>query len=84
MDKNIQQPPIPETLTQNQALGLLIQGVNFAQSKGVFALNDAALLHKAVSMFTGPEIATPDATPNSVQKAEVASEGPETVSTPES
>lgn len=53
MENNVQQPAaqVPENLTPQQALGLLIQGVHFAQSKGVYTLKDAALLDKAVSVF---------------------------------
>lgn len=44
---------VPEILSPQQALALLIQGVNFAQSKGVFNLQDAELLSKAVRTFSG-------------------------------
>jgi hypothetical protein len=55
-----------DELTQHDALGILIQGVKFAQSKGVFSLEDAALLGKAVAIFVKPaepmeeKSATPD------------------------
>ena len=68
MENNVQQPQaaqVPENLTPQQALGLLIQGVHFAQSKGVYTLKDAALLDKAVSVFATeqkPEAAATTAT----------------------
>lgn len=51
--------PAPETkkvnlgddLSQQDALGILIQGVRFGQSKGIYSLEDAALLNKAVGVF---------------------------------
>lgn len=42
---------MPE-LTQEQALKLLINAVLAAQSKGVFTLEEAALLHVATQVFT--------------------------------
>lgn len=51
MENNVQTQQVPENLTPQQALGLLVQGIHFAQSKGVFTLKDAALLDKAVSLF---------------------------------
>lgn len=50
--ENQQPTPAPENMTQQQALSLLIQGVQFAQSKGVFSLADAGLLDRAVRVFT--------------------------------
>lgn len=59
MEKNNNQEPadtntqaLPENLSQQQALHLLIQGVQFAQSKGVFSLLDAGLLDRAVRVFS--------------------------------
>lgn len=44
---------VPEVLTPQQALNILIQGVNLAQNKGgVYNLSDAALIDKAVRVFT--------------------------------
>ena len=37
---------IPEELTQQQAIGLLIQGVEMAQSRGAYNLNEAANIAK--------------------------------------
>lgn len=56
------QVAVPENLNPQQALSVLIQGVHFAQSKGVFTLKDAALLDKAVSVFTNNEQAKTEAT----------------------
>jgi len=38
-------------LTQEQALGVLIQGVRLAQKAGAFSLEDAELLAKAIKVF---------------------------------
>ena len=43
--------PVPETLTQNEALSVLVQAAVFAQSKGIFALEDAEIISKAVRTF---------------------------------
>lgn len=51
-------------LNPQQALSVLIQGVQFAQSKGVFSLEDAELIAKAVRVFvTKPAAAPADAQP---------------------
>lgn len=42
---------IPTDLTPQQALSILVQGVQFAQNKGVYSLDDAELLAKAVRVF---------------------------------
>ena len=43
---------IPETLTTQQALQVLVDAVRIAQSKGVYTLEDAALVLKAIDTFT--------------------------------
>jgi len=40
-----------ENLTQDQALGVLIQGVRIAQAKGAFTLEDAEIVARAVKVF---------------------------------
>ena len=57
-----------QVTTQEQALGLLIQAVRVAQSRGVYAIEDAGLLAQAIGMFT------PDPEPTPV---EVTEEDPE-------
>jgi len=53
---NPQPATAPTELNPQQALSVLIQGVQFAQSKGVYSLEDAGLLDKAVKVFvTKPE-----------------------------
>ena len=42
---------IPEVLSQPQALQILVDAARIAQSKGVFTLDDAALVHKAITTF---------------------------------
>jgi hypothetical protein len=42
-------------LTQEQALSVLVQAVRFAQTKGVFSLEDAEVISKAVKLFFPPE-----------------------------
>ncbi len=57
---------IPGELTPQQALGILVQVANFAQSKGILNLDDAELVSKAVKTFVKKEEKTdlaPTATP---------------------
>jgi len=53
---------IPEELTQQQAIGLLIQGVEMAQSRGAYNLNEAAIIAKAKRAFA-PAQETTEAAP---------------------
>lgn len=49
-----QNPPvaqIPEQLTQQQALQVLVDAARVAQSKGIFTLDDAELVNKAIKAF---------------------------------
>jgi hypothetical protein len=52
-EQTTQEAPVQVTeMTDGQAIHLLIQGVKAAQSKGgIYTLNDAALLNKAVEHF---------------------------------
>ncbi len=45
----------PTEMTPPQAIGLLIQGIDWAQSKGVFSLEDAELLSRAKKVFVKKE-----------------------------
>ena len=45
----------PEITNQETALRIIIQGVNLAQSRGSFSLNEAELLSKCIKMFKRPE-----------------------------
>jgi hypothetical protein len=50
-EQTTQEAPVA-VMTDGQAIHLLIQGVKAAQSKGgIYTLNDAALLNKAVEHF---------------------------------
>lgn len=40
-----------QKMTQEQALGVLVQGVKIGQSKGAYTLEDAALLAQAIAVF---------------------------------
>jgi len=52
--------PEQRTLTQEQALKLLINAVIAAQQKGAYSLEEAAVLHAATQVFTKkPEESTP-------------------------
>ena len=42
---------IPETLTQQQAIGLLVQGVQIAQQRGAYNLEEAELIAIAIRAF---------------------------------
>lgn len=52
--QNAQPTPIPEKLTQQQALQVLVDAARVAQSKGIFTLDDAELVNKAIKAFTAP------------------------------
>lgn len=51
--------PAVENMDHQTALNILVQGVQFAQSKGVYSLKDASLIHKAVEVFTPEQPAKP-------------------------
>lgn len=42
--------PQPVQLTFPKAVNILIQGVNHAQSKGIYTLADANLLHQSIAL----------------------------------
>ena len=42
---------IPEVLNQQQALQVLVDAARVAQSKGIFTLDDAELVNKAIKAF---------------------------------
>lgn len=42
---------IPEVLNQQQALQILVDAAKIAQSKGIFTLDDAELVNKAIKAF---------------------------------
>jgi len=67
---------IPEELTQQQAIGLLIQGVEMAQARGAYNLNEAAIIAKAKRAFTPPksEEQAPTATPATTETETPATE----------
>ena len=46
-----QQSTVPQELTQKQALELLVSGVQVAQQKGAYNLNEAELLARACRVF---------------------------------
>lgn len=45
---------IPEKLTHQQALQVLVDAARVAQSKGIFTLDDAELVNKAIKAFMPP------------------------------
>jgi hypothetical protein len=51
-NQNKTEQTVPENLTPQQALAILVQGVQFAQTKGIYSLTDAELISKAVRVFT--------------------------------
>jgi len=68
---------VPENLTPQQALAILVQGVQFAQTKGIYSLTDAELISKAVRVFTNtPEGEEEKLDPNPPIQTEVPDEGP--------
>ena len=54
---------IPETLTQQQAIGLLVQGVQIAQQRGAYNLEEAELIAIAIRAFKPAEEKTPAPAP---------------------
>lgn len=42
---------VPENLNQQQALQVLVDAARFAQSKGIFTVEDAELISKAIRAF---------------------------------
>ena len=46
-----QNPNIPEHLNQQQALQVLVDAARVAQTKGIFSLEDAELVSKAIRAF---------------------------------
>ena len=46
-----QRPEIPAELNQQQALQVLVDAARIAQSKGIFTLDDAELVNKAIKAF---------------------------------
>lgn len=50
----VQAMPIPEKLSQQQALQVLVDAARIAQSKGIFTLDDAELVNKAIKAFMPP------------------------------
>ena len=43
-------------MNQNEALNVLVQAVNLAQSKGAYSLQEAAAITQAVSTFISTDI----------------------------
>lgn len=56
MEKNIKNDnkesvKIPENLTQNEAISVLIQAVEIGQQKGIYTFEESALIYKAIKTF---------------------------------
>lgn len=47
----VQAVQIPAELNQQQALQILVDAARIAQSKGIFSLDDAELVNKAIKAF---------------------------------
>jgi len=47
--------------TSVEALNVLVQAVRFAQGKGVYSLEDAEMISKAIKVFTPPTDTTVEA-----------------------
>lgn len=74
---NAQQPQVgdlpTEELNPQQAISILIQAVNYGQSKGIYSLEDAAILSRAVKVFVKKEES------NSSNEAHLSSDAEDTV-----
>ncbi len=51
-----------QAMTQEQALGILVQSAKVGQSKGAYSLEDAELISQAIRVFT-PPAEKPEAAP---------------------
>jgi hypothetical protein len=68
-DAKPQEQAMPQNVSDpNQALTLLVQAVNLAQSRGVYTLDEAALLAQAVKFFVRKEEETPEQEQSSEQE----------------
>lgn len=56
-------------MEQLKALEILIQGVNKAQAKGVYNLDEAAIIAEAIRAFIKPELRNQDTVQNSFQNS---------------
>ena len=54
---------IKKYMDQNKAIEILIQAAELAQKKGVFSLQDAALVFTAINFFKAPEPKVGDIAP---------------------
>jgi hypothetical protein len=54
-NENVQPIQIPEHLNQQQALQILVDAARVSQSKGIFSLDDAELVNKAIKAFMPPQ-----------------------------
>ena len=59
-----------QPLTQDQALGVLVQAARVAQSKGAFTLEDAKVIAEAVAVFAPPAPAEEAAAPAEEKSAD--------------
>lgn len=71
-----QEAPSLTVASPQQAVSLLIQGVQVAQQRGAYQLNEASLLSEAVSFLTGGPTVD-DAFQDTVAEAEEGSEDSE-------
>lgn len=55
MEKQKEENQVGDTLSQNQAINVLIQGARIAQGKGAFTLEDASIITKAIHVFVPPK-----------------------------
>ena len=77
ISKMATQEQIPQELNQQQALELLVSGVNAAQRKGAFSLEEAELLARACRVFVKPAPAQPPQSESTTPQPE-ASQGLQT------
>lgn len=49
-EKKVQEE-IPETLSQGEAISVLIQAAEIAQKKGIYSFEESALIYKAIKTF---------------------------------
>jgi len=55
--------PQPQIQSQEQALGIIFKGLDVAQSKGAFTLEEASILSAARSLFLKEEPSPPQPPP---------------------
>lgn len=49
--EEVKNQKVPETLTQKEAISVLVQAVEIGQKKGIYTFEESALIYKAIKTF---------------------------------